>query len=113
MIYDRFSDNLFLICPPMSSFTKKNQSQNRKRGKDPLIDREPESAQVVTHTTVKVTLNDRSTSLQRVLVPLDAPSPTVDMMDHMQDISDITYGIDRDLPPPDRQRTNRVFISKK
>jgi len=97
----------------MSSFTKKNWSQKHKQGKDPLIDGEPESAQVVTHTTVKVTLNDGSTSSQQVLVPLDAPSPTVDMMDHMQDISDITYGIDRDSPPPDRRRTNRVFISKK
>jgi hypothetical protein len=94
----------------MSSFTKKNRSQKRKRGKDPLIDGEPDSAQVVTHTTVKVTLNDGSTSSQRVLVPLDAPSPSIDMMDHMPDISEISYDIDRDSPPPDRRRTNRVFI---
>jgi len=92
----------------MSSFTKKNQSQKRKRGKDPLIDREPDSIHVVTHTIIRVTLNNGSTSSQRVLVPLDAPSPTIDMMHHMQDISDNTYDIDRDSPPP--ERTNRVFI---
>jgi hypothetical protein len=110
MIYDWLSDNLFLICLPMSSFTKKNRSQKHKRGKDPLIDGEPDSAQVVTHTTIKVTLNDGSTSLERVLVPLDAPSPTINTIDHMQDISDNTYDIDHDSPHPDRRRTNRVFI---
>ena len=96
----------------MSSFTKKNRSQKRKRGKDPLIDGEPDSALVVTHTTVKVNLNDGSTSSQRVLVPLDAPSPTIDTMDHMQDISANTYDNEHDSPPPDRRRTNRVFILK-
>jgi len=74
-----------------------------------LIDGEPESAQVVTHTTVKVTLNDGSTSLQRVLVPLDAPSPTIDTMLHMQDISDNTYDIDHDSPP----RGQTEYLSEK
>ena len=97
----------------MSSFTKKNRSQKRKRGKDPLIDGEPDSAQVVTHTTVKVTLNDGSTSSHRVLVPLDAPSQTIYTVDHMQDISDNTYGIDQDSPPPDTRRTDRVYIRNK
>ena len=110
MIYDWLSDNLFPKRLLMSSFTKKNRSQKRKRGKDPLIDREPDSAQVVTHTTIKVTLNDGSTSSQRVLVPLDAPSPPIDKMGHMQDISDDTHDINRDSRPPERRRTNRVFI---
>jgi hypothetical protein len=94
----------------MSSITKKNRSHKRKRGKDPLIDGEPDSAQVVTHTTVKVTLNDGSTSSTRVLVPLDAPSPPITTMDQMQDISDITYDIEHESPPPDKRRTNQVFI---
>ena len=101
--------NLFL----MSAFTKKNRSHKRKQGKDPLIDGEPESAQAVTHTTVRHTLNDGTTSSERVLVSLDAPSPTVINEDHTQDIGNITYDIDDVSPPPDRRKTNRVFFQMK
>lgn len=91
------------------SSTKKNRSQKRKRGKDPLIDGEPESAQVVTHTTIKVTLNDGSTSSQRVLVPLDAPSPPMNRVDHIQDFSDIAYDFEHESSPPERRKTDRVL----
>lgn len=95
----------------MSAFTKK--SYKRKRGKDPLIDGEPDSAQAVTHTTVKVTLNDGTTFSERVLVFLDVFSPSVINKDHTPDIVEIPYDIDHCSPVPDTQKTYRVNLRTK
>jgi len=52
---------------------KNNKSHKRKRGKDPLVDGEPESAQAVTYSKVEVTRRDGTTTTRQVLESLDMP----------------------------------------
>jgi len=78
-----------------------------------MIDGDPESAHAVTHTSVKITQRNGTTTTKRVLVPLDAPASSSLLLEELiPDLSDIPYEMDNASPPPERQKPHRVFSCK-
>jgi len=52
------------------------KSHKRKRGKQPIVDGDINSAQAVTHMKITETNDDGTTFTKRILVSLDSPKKT-------------------------------------
>ena len=103
-----FSNLLILLSATMNA----QKSHKRKRGKQPIVDGDIHSAQVVTRMKITETNNDGTTFTKWVLVSLDSLKKTAETGG---EVPVVDYGMDNlSPPPPDTTARNRVckFMNK-
>jgi hypothetical protein len=98
------------------SLIQPKKSQKRKRGRQPMVDGEIESAKTVTHTKVTVINDDGTISVNQVLESLDNPRklPPDPKRPERDDIPIMDYdmhNLNNISPPPERTKTYRVRIN--
>jgi len=103
---------LVFLSPTMNA----QKSHKRKRGKQPMVDGDINSAQAVMHMKITKTNNDGTTLTKHILVSLDSPKKTTSSCAETGgEIPVIDYEMDNlSPPPPETTAGNRVckFMNK-
>jgi len=87
----------FFLSPTMNA----QKSHKRKRGKQPIVDRDINSAQAVTHLKITKTNYDGTTFTKCILVSLDSPKKTTSSCAETGgEILVVEYEMDNLSPPP-------------
>jgi hypothetical protein len=94
----------------MSTHIQPKKSQKRKRGKQPMVDGEPDSAQVVTHKQITVISDDGTMVKKKVLESLDTPAPSAAAEPKAPEIPPTDHEMDNMSPQPEPIKIYRVGI---
>jgi hypothetical protein len=94
----------------MSTHIQPKKSQKRKRGKQPLVDGQPDSAQVVTHSKIRVMGDDGTMVMKKILESLDTPTHALSAEPKDPDMPPIDYEMGNISPQPVPVKTYRVGI---
>jgi hypothetical protein len=98
----------------MSTYLHPKKTQKRKRGRNPIVDGELDSARAVTHTKVTVINDDGTVDVKRVIESLDTPKPTSIPNPKRPEMPDQDYEMDYEIDnmssAPNHRKAYRVGI---
>jgi hypothetical protein len=84
----------------MSAIMSSHKGHKRKRGKNPMIEGDPDLAQAVTRQTISETRSDGTTVQRRVWVSIDAPTDKATTVEKEVEVPTMDYEPAHISPPP-------------